>query len=110
MKQSSHDLLNQLESIIRARRAGPAGSSYTRQLLDGGPLKCAKKLGEEAVELALASVGQDDGAVASEAADVLYHLLVLLEVRGVPFDRVCDVLASRVGLSGLDEKAQRSAN
>lgn len=110
MKQSSQDVLKQLEAIIRARRAGPTGSSYTRQLLDGGPLKCAKKLGEEAVELALATVAQDDAAVAAEAADVLYHLLVLLEVRGVPLDQVCDVLAARLGVSGLDEKAQRPAS
>lgn len=109
---TSIDLTNEtlaaLAATIRARRAETAGTSYTRQLLDGGPQRCAKKLGEEAVELVIAATSQDDKAVTAEAADVLYHLLVLLEVRNVEIADVLGVLAKRMGTSGLQEKAARS--
>lgn len=103
----SDDVLKLLEQTIRARRAASGDVSYTRKLLDGGPEKCAKKLGEEAAETVIAGVSQDDAALTGEAADLLYHLLVLLEVRDVPFDDVLAELESRMGQSGLEEKASR---
>lgn len=103
----SDDVLKLLEQTIRARRAASGDVSYTRKLLDGGPEKCANKLGEEAAETVIAGVSQDDAALTGEAADLLYHLLVLLEVRDVPFDDVLAELESRMGQSGLEEKASR---
>lgn len=105
----SHDVLDRLEATIRARRSAAADRSYTRQLLDAGPAKCAKKLGEEAVETVIAAVHQDDAALKAEAADLLYHLLVVLEVRGVPLADVLAVLDERTGVSGVDEKASRKS-
>jgi phosphoribosyl-ATP pyrophosphohydrolase len=105
----SDDVLSRLAATIRARRAETADKSYTRQLLDAGPERCAKKLGEEAVETVIAGVSQSDDALRAEAADLLYHLLVLLEVRGVALDEVLAVLASRTGQSGLAEKAARTS-
>jgi phosphoribosyl-ATP pyrophosphohydrolase len=101
------DVLKLLEKTIRARKAASGDVSYTRKLLDGGPEKCAKKLGEEAVETVIAGVSQDNAALTGEAADLLYHLLVLLEVRDVPLDDVLTELESRMGQSGLEEKASR---
>ena len=75
--------LDDLARIIAARADAGAESSYTASLLAKGPQRCAKKFGEEAVELAIAAVGQDEAAVRAEAADVLYHLLVVLQSRGV---------------------------
>lgn len=103
----SDDVLSRLAATIRARRAEAADTSYTRQLLDAGPERCAKKLGEEAVEVVIAGVSQNDDALRAEAADLLYHLLVLLEARGVAFDDVLATLDSRSGQSGLAEKAAR---
>ena len=99
--------LETLSKTIRARRTSTAEKSYTRQLLDAGPPKCAKKLGEEAVELVIAATSEDDTALHNEAADVLYHLLVLLESRETNLAPVLDILAERHGISGLDEKASR---
>ena len=103
----NQDVLNRLAQVIRARREASPETSYTRQLLDGGPERCAKKLGEESVETLIAAVAQDDGALKSEAADLIYHLLVLLEARGVALDDVLQVLEGRMGESGLAEKARR---
>lgn len=105
----SDQALQKLAALIRARRAAPADSSYTRQLLDGGPERCAKKFGEEAVEAVIAALAQDATALKGEAADVLYHLLVLLEARGVAIEDVLDVLEARMGTSGLAEKAARTS-
>ncbi len=105
----SDDVLSRLAATIRARRAETAEKSYTRQLLDAGPERCAKKLGEEAVETVIAGVSQSDDALRAEAADLLYHLLVLLEARGVTLDEVLAVLDSRTGQSGLAEKAARTS-
>lgn len=102
------DVLRDLAATVRARRSEAAEKSYTRKLLDGGTERCAKKFGEEAVELVIAAVGQDDRALKGEAADVLYHLLVLLESRSVVVDDVLAVLAERMGTSGLVEKASRA--
>jgi len=104
----SDDTLARLAATIAARRASDAETSYTRQLLDAGPAKCAKKLGEEAVETVIATMGESDGALKSEAADLLYHLLVVLEARHIPLDDVLSVLEQRMGQSGLAEKASRS--
>jgi phosphoribosyl-ATP pyrophosphohydrolase len=102
------DVLADLATLIRSRRAASGDTSYTRQLLDGGTEKCAKKFGEEAVEAVIAAVSGPDAAFKAEAADVLYHLLVLLESRNTPLDDVLGVLKGRIGVSGLDEKAQRA--
>ena len=101
-------VLDRLSATIRARRSAAADTSYTRQLLDAGVPKCAKKLGEEAVELVIASLSENDEALKGEAADLIYHLLVLLEARGVAIEDVLVTLEKRMGLSGLDEKASRS--
>ena len=100
--------LERLAATIKSRRDASGAKSYTRELLDGGPERCAKKFGEEAVETVIAGVGTDDKALKSEAADTLYHLLVLLEVRGVAFADVLNELDKRMGVSGLDEKAART--
>jgi len=105
----SNDVLYRLARTIKARRSDNASKSYTRQLLDGGPERCAKKLGEEAVETVIAMMAQDDDALKGEAADLIYHLLVALECRGVAIDDVLAVLQARMGLSGIDEKASRKS-
>ena len=99
--------LDRLAALIAARRQTSSDKSYTRQLLDGGTERCAKKFGEEAVEAVIAAVGTDREALKGEAADVLYHLIVLLESRRVPLSEVCAVLEKRMEQSGLDEKASR---
>jgi phosphoribosyl-ATP pyrophosphohydrolase len=101
--------LDDLARIIAERAAAPAGQSYTRTLLDKGAAHCAKKLGEEAVELAIAAVAQDENALRGEAADVLYHLLVVLRARGVALADVMGELERRTQRSGLEEKASRRA-
>jgi phosphoribosyl-ATP pyrophosphohydrolase len=106
----SETVLGQLAATIKARRADSAAKSYTRQLLDGGPQHCARKLGEEAIETVIAGISQDDAALKAEAADLIYHLLVLLESRNIGMDEVLKVLEGRRGMSGLDEKALRSAS
>ncbi|KWT66347.1 MULTISPECIES: phosphoribosyl-ATP diphosphatase [Hyphomicrobium] len=104
------DVLQQLAATISARRSADSGSSYTRQLLDAGPQRCAKKLGEEAVEVVIAATSESDDALKGEAADLLYHLLVLLESRNVAIADVLAVLANRQGISGLQEKAGRASS
>ena len=99
--------LDVLSQTIHDRRTSTADKSYTRQLLDAGPQKCAKKLGEEAVELVIAATSEDDTALHNEAADLVFHLLVLLESRDTGLAPVLDILAQRHGVSGLDEKASR---
>ncbi len=101
--------LDDLARTIAERAHADAKQSYTRTLLDKGAAHCAKKFGEEAVELAIAAVAQDEGAVRSEAADVLYHLLVVLRSRGVALADVIGELERRTRQSGLEEKAARRA-
>jgi phosphoribosyl-ATP pyrophosphohydrolase len=99
--------LDDLAAIIAARaRAGDEGS-YTAKLFAGGAEKCAKKLGEEAVETVLAAIAGDTQALVAETADLLYHLLVLLEARGIKLDEVYAELERRTARSGLEEKAAR---
>lgn len=104
----SNDVLAELVATIRARRAATASGSYTRELIESGPEHCAKKFGEEAVEAVIAAACGSDEALTAEAADVLYHLLVMLEARNVAFDDVLKVIASRRGMSGHAEKAART--
>jgi phosphoribosyl-ATP pyrophosphohydrolase len=104
----SNDVLAQLAATIRERRSAAAASSYTKKLLDAGPAYCARKLGEEAIETVLAGAGEGDDALKGEAADLLYHLLVLLESRDVALSDVLEVLEQRQGVSGLEEKAGRA--
>jgi phosphoribosyl-ATP pyrophosphohydrolase len=103
----SDSALQRLAATIGARRAEPASKSYTRELLDAGPGHCAKKLGEEATETVIAALTQDGRALTREAADLIYHLLVLLESRNVPLSDVLAELDRRMGTSGLAEKASR---
>lgn len=107
---SEENTLVRLAALIHSRQSDTSGKSYTSQLLAGGTERCAKKFGEEAVELVIAAMGSDDKAVRAEAADVLYHLLVLLESRQIPFADVLRVLDGRMGTSGLEEKASRSGS
>ena len=100
--------LTDLEAIIAERASASPEVSHTARLLDGGPARCAQKLGEEAVEAALASVAGDRPALTSEAADLLYHLLVVLKCADIPLSDVVDELAGRTGRSGLAEKAART--
>ena len=99
--------LQDLEQRIEARAQAGAEASYTRGLIDKGVAHCAKKLGEEAVEVAIAVVAQDRDRVIAEAADLLYHLLVVLHIRGISLAEVEAALAGRTRQSGLDEKAAR---
>jgi phosphoribosyl-ATP pyrophosphohydrolase/phosphoribosyl-AMP cyclohydrolase len=99
--------LSELETEIMRRADATAERSYTRSLLDGGALKIGDKLREEAGELADALASESEDRVASEAADLLYHVLVGLKLRGVTLRRVIEVLAKRAGTSGHEEKAAR---
>ena len=99
--------LQDLEKRVQARAQANAGISYTRELIDKGVAHCAKKLGEEAIEVAIAAVAEDRGRVVAEAADLLYHLLVVLHARGIPLAEVEAALGDRTRQSGLDEKAAR---
>ncbi len=96
-----------LESEIRERALSTAERSYTRSLLDGGVPKINAKISEEAAELCAALSGETNERVASEAADLMYHVLVALRSRGVPWRQVIEVLAARAGQSGHAEKANR---
>jgi phosphoribosyl-ATP pyrophosphohydrolase len=99
--------LQDLEKRVQERARAGADVSYTRKLLDRGVAHCAKKLGEEAVETVIAAVHEDDKHLTGEAADLLYHLLVVLHARGIPLSAVEAVLAERQRQSGLQEKASR---
>lgn len=103
----SRPILTDLAATIAERRAAAADTSYTKSLLDAGIAKCARKLGEEATEAIIAALERDREGLRAEAADLLYHLLVLLEAGDVPFAEVEAELARRTGRSGLDEKASR---
>ncbi len=100
-------LLSGLWPVIQERRQASPAESYTARLLHGGPAKCAQKVGEEAVETAIAAVQRDRTRVAAESADLLYHLLVLWAAAGVTPGDVAAALAARKGVSGLVEKAGR---
>jgi phosphoribosyl-ATP pyrophosphohydrolase len=99
--------LADLEKRVHERAKASAADSYTRALIDKGVAHCAKKLGEEAIETGLAAVQEDNSRLTAEAADLLYHLLVLLEARGVTLADVEGALEKRTAQSGHAEKAAR---
>ena len=101
--------LDDLVLLISARAGAVSDESYTRSLLDSGTARIAKKFGEEAFEAAIAAVQRDPQALKMEAADVLYHLLVLLHDGNVPLQDVIGELARRTGQSGHQEKASRGS-
>ena len=107
MSDTLGQAIDTLAATIDTRAGADPASSYTAKLLSEGVMKCAKKLGEESVEAALAAVAGDKAALAGEAADVLYHLLVTLKACGVAPSDVAAALEKRQGVSGLDEKASR---
>ena len=100
--------LMRLAATIESRKGADPAASYTAGLL-ADPARAAKKLGEEAVETVIAAVEADASALASESADLLYHLLVLWAASGLEAGAVADVLIAREGVSGLDEKAARKS-
>jgi phosphoribosyl-ATP pyrophosphohydrolase/phosphoribosyl-AMP cyclohydrolase len=102
------EVLEALERVVESRKGESADRSYTSRLLAGGAAKIGGKVTEEAGELVQAAAAESDERVVSEAADLVYHMLVLLAFRGVPLARVEDELARRFGVSGLDEKAART--
>lgn len=99
--------LADLDKIISERVDADASASYTKSLLEAGVSRAAKKFGEEAVEAVIAASQNDSDALAAEAADVLYHLLVMLRCVDVPLTKVMAILEARTGQSGLAEKASR---
>lgn len=106
--QNSAQQIAALYETILARKTADPSDSYSAQLLADLP-RAARKLGEEASETMVAALSGTDEALAGEAGDLLYHLLVVLVARGVTLDQVMEVLAARVGTSGLVEKAARDA-
>lgn len=125
------DVLRKLAETVNARKHAASGSSapsYTRQLLDAGVERCARKFGEEALELVIAALAGgseadiegrlvrlpltefEKSAMVSEAADVLYHMMVLLESRDVAWSDVTERLAARMATSGIAEKAARGSS
>ena len=101
------DILEQLAKTIEARKAADPDSSWTAKLLSKGPEKAAEKFGEEAIEAIIAAAKNDRENLVYEAADVLYHLLVMLAARDVPLADVLSELERRQGKSGITEKAER---
>ena len=101
------DIVDALYAVIEARRGGDPDSSYTAQLLARGTGKIAEKVGEEAVESIIAALNEGPDALASESADLIYHLCVLWADAGVRPEDVWAKLAERRGVSGLDEKSSR---
>ena len=99
--------LTRLAATIATRKGADPESSWTAKLLAQGPEKCAEKFGEEAVEAIIEAVKGEKAKLTAEAADVLYHLLVMLAARDVTLDDVLAELEKRAGTSGLAEKAAR---
>lgn len=103
------DILHRLASVIEARKSADPGSSHTARLLAQGPEKCAQKFGEEAFEAVIEATRNDPDALTAEAADVLYHLMVMLAARDVTLGDVLAELERREGVSGIAEKAARTS-
>ena len=101
------DTLDRLEAVIAERRGASADSSYVASLFAKGREKIAQKVGEEAVETVIAAMSDDKAGLTKEAADLLFHLGVLLADAGLSFDDVLAELDAREGVSGLTEKASR---
>ena len=102
------ETLENLERVVASRKSEASDRSYTSRLLAGGVPAIGAKVTEEAGELVEAAALESDERVVSEAADLIYHMLVLLSCRGIGLSQVEDELARRFGISGLDEKAARS--
>lgn len=102
--------LQDLFDTIQSRKTADPDKSWTAKLLAQGPEKCAEKFGEEAIEAIIEAVKGDNARLTSEAADVLYHLMVMLAARDIAFDDVVNELARRHGTSGIAEKAARGAD
>ncbi|MCI5095278.1 MAG: phosphoribosyl-ATP diphosphatase [Rhodobacteraceae bacterium] len=100
-------VLHELAATIETRKSADPDSSWTAKLLSKGPEKCAEKFGEESIEAIIEAVKGDRAGLTSEAADVLYHFLVMLAARDVALEDVLAELARRQGLSGIAEKAAR---
>ena len=101
-------ILDSLAATIDTRAAADPDSSWTAKLLSQGPEKCAEKFGEEAIEAIIACVQNDHDSLTSEAADVMFHLLVMLRSRDVSLASVLAELDRRQGVSGIEEKASRT--
>ena len=101
------ETLARLEKRIQDRRGADPAISYVAKLFRAGRPKIAQKLGEEAVETVIAAMQGDKARLASESADLLYHLLVVLAVGGVPLEAVMAELEGRTGRTGIAEKASR---
>ncbi|HSZ10704.1 MAG TPA: phosphoribosyl-ATP diphosphatase [Rhizomicrobium sp.] len=104
---STHPL-DRLFATIAARKGGDPKTSYTAKLLNDGVARCAKKMGEEAVEAAIAAMTDDKSALTAESADLLYHLLVLWAAKGITPEDVYAALAAREARSGIEEKNARA--
>ena len=104
---SPKSTIDQLYEVIASRKDAPPGNSYTGKLYAEGRMKIAKKFGEEAIEVCLATVNEGRSRVISESCDLLYHLLVLWAERGILPNEVWDELTGRFGVSGMQEKASR---
>ncbi|MFB9953313.1 phosphoribosyl-ATP diphosphatase [Rhizobium puerariae] len=102
--------LNDLEQIVAVRAKASPEESWTAKLAAAGQIKAAKKLGEEAVETVIAALSQDRKDLTCESADLLYHLMVVLNIARIPLQDVMDELQRRTGQSGLQEKAGRQTS
>ena len=103
----AEDFLDTLEAVIRSRKGADPTTSYVAKLFTRGRAKIAQKVGEEATETVIAAMSDDKAALTGEAADLIFHLLVLLTDAGVSLDDVRTELRRREGISGIDEKAAR---
>jgi phosphoribosyl-ATP pyrophosphohydrolase len=103
------DTLARLEATIAARRAADPDSSYVAKLNARGLNKIAQKLGEEATETVIAALVEDRAALVGEAADLMFHLMVLLSAKGIPLAEILAELDRREGVSGIAEKASRTS-
>ncbi len=107
MADTTLTTLIELEKLIAKRVQSGDESSYTKKLVSKGLPKITKKLGEEAAEVIIAALVEDNAALEGELADLLYHMLVLMQVKGISLHDVTQVLKARLGTSGLEEKANR---
>ena len=100
-------VLDELIEVIKSRKNGDDSQSYTARLFNEGLQECCKKFGEESVELIIAALNKKDDNLKEEAADLIYHLLVLLEFCDIDFEDILFVLKGRTNQSGLQEKSNR---
>jgi len=105
---SATDIIARLEAVIASRRSGDPEASYVARLNAIGVEKIAQKLGEEAIETVIAALSQDREALVGEAADLVFHLLVLLGHKDIAFAEILTELDRREGVSGIAEKASRN--